>query len=70
MMKEVLKEAREYVTKGEYDLALYIVRDLELVETAGLGELVWSYFSYSSCGYIPKGEIEYILDRLEQALVT
>jgi len=65
-MAKILAEARAEVARGDNALALFIVRDSPAVKEAGLEELVWSYWSQGSCGYVPPDEIGYILSRLSE----
>ena len=61
---ETVRSARRYLEK-DHTLALFMVRDLQVVKDAELSDLVWSMFK----NYCVRGEVKWLLDELEKHLV-
>lgn len=64
----IIKQAKEQLVKScgynDHELALYMVRDLQVTRDAKLSDLAWAMYRHSCT----KSEVEWLVDKLETHL--
>lgn len=63
LVQVTLNNARRFAGRGEYEMAVFILKDMSISERAGIKDLLITMWQEKSC---PKREVLDILDKLDE----